>query len=353
MPVLHGTRIVARGCALVLLATGLVAAAAAADEDPTGAGHTFGTYEEMRGAVGALFQQGRYAEAAAILADAVPRYPDHVMANTYNLALMQASLGDTTGAVRALEEGHRRGIFYGIWSFDGPPWTEFRDVASFQRIVAQNAALIAEAQRQASLKLEIVLPPDHDPQRPYPLFIALHGGGENLAQFKPRWTSPRLRGEFVVAYVQSSQVAAMDGYHWQDDAVTRADLAAAYREVASQVAIDSRRVVMGGFSSGGYATLVTLLAGELPLQGFVILCPEVPADPDPQAVQALIRRPVRGTVLTTGRDGRQERQRRFAELLAASGQGIRFLVDPDAGHWYPDDLEQRIDDALAHIESRP
>ena len=86
----------------------------------------FGTYEEMRGVVVDLFGQQRYAEAAAILAGAVPRYPDHVLANTFNLALMYTSMGDMEEAVRALEDGHRRGIFYGKWTFDGAPWDTLR-----------------------------------------------------------------------------------------------------------------------------------------------------------------------------------------------------------------------------------
>ncbi len=62
--------------------------------------------------------------------------------------------------------------------------------------------------------------------------MALHGGGENVAMLKPNWVSPRLQAEFIVAYVQSSQVASMDGFHWQDEDRTRRDLQAAYGEVS-------------------------------------------------------------------------------------------------------------------------
>ncbi len=106
----------------------------------------FGTYEEMRGVVVDLFGQQRYAEAAAILAGAVPRYPDHVLANTFNLALMYTSSGNLEEAVRALEEGHQR--CPGKWTFDGAPWDTLRGSDGFQNVIARNEELIAEAQKE-------------------------------------------------------------------------------------------------------------------------------------------------------------------------------------------------------------
>ncbi len=313
----------------------------------------FGTYEEMRGVVVDLFGQQRYAEAAAILAGAVPRYPDHVLANTFNLALMYASLGSLGEAVLALEDGHRRGIFYGKWTFDGAPWDTLRGFDGFQGVIARNEELIAEAQKTSVMKVEVATPDGYRPGRQYPLFIALHGGSENLTQFRPRWTSSRLRDEFIVAYVQSSQVAGMNGYHWQDDALTRRDLGTAYREVAAKYSVDPGRVFIGGFSSGGYGTLVTLFDGAIPATGFVILCPEVPADPSTIAIAEARHRGVRGTLLTTELDGRLQRQKEYVATLAAQGLDVRLVVTPKAGHWYPDNLEQLIDEALARIAPKP
>ena len=102
----------------------------------------------------------------------------------------------------------------------------------------------------------------------------------------------------------------MDGYHWQDEAVTRRDLGEAYREIVAKYSVDPRRVLIGGFSSGGYGTLVTLFEGTLPATGFVILCPEVPDEPSQAALADATRRGVRGTLLTTEQDGRLARQQR-------------------------------------------
>jgi predicted esterase len=101
----------------------------------------------------------------------------------------------------------------------------------FEAFRKQNSARIEEVQKKTSMKFEVVTPQHYDPAGKYPLFIALHGGGESMADFKPNWTSPRLRGEFITAYVQSSQVAGMRGFHWQDASLTGRDLEAAYERI--------------------------------------------------------------------------------------------------------------------------
>ncbi len=309
----------------------------------------FGTYVEMRGVVVDLHGQGRFAEAAAILAGAVPRYPDHVMANTFNLALMYARLGNREESVRAFEDGHRRGVFYNRWSFEDAAWDTLRGDSGFEAVLARNDALIAEAQKGSVMKLEVVPPEGYRVDRKYPLFIALHGGGENLEQFRPRWTSPALRRDFIVAYVQSSQVISMSGYHWQDEAITRREIAAAYREVLSRYAVDTSRVVIGGFSSGGFGSLVTFFAETVPASGFVVLCPEIPADASAEALVAAARSGARGTLLTTEQDGRLERQKEYVAHLIERGLDVRLVVTPNIGHWYPDNLEQLLDEALEHV----
>ncbi|NTV03302.1 nuclear transport factor 2 family protein [bacterium] len=313
----------------------------------------FGSYPEMRGVVVDLHGQGRFAEAAAILAGAVPRYPDHVMANTFNLALMYAKLGDRQEAVRAFEDGHRRGVFYNTWSFEDAVWDTLRGEPGFAAVLARNDALIAEAQKGSVMKLEVVTPEGYRADRKYPLFIALHGGGENLEQFRPHWTSPGLRRNFIVAYVQSSQVISMNGYHWQDEAVTCREIAAAYREVLAGHAVDTSRVVIGGFSSGGFGSLVAFFAETVPASGFVVLCPEIPADATADALDAAVRRGARGTLLTTELDGRLERQKEYVARLNERGLDVRLVVTPDIGHWYPDNLEQLLDEALERVGAAP
>ena len=48
----------------------------------------FAGYPEMRKEFGRLYQAQKYKEAAELLEWALPRFPDNVMANGFNLALV-------------------------------------------------------------------------------------------------------------------------------------------------------------------------------------------------------------------------------------------------------------------------
>lgn len=317
----------------------------AAGQDP----REQGSYAEMRELLGELYQQQKYAEGAALLERVLDRFPDHLLANTYNLAILRSLAGDPNAGVAALEEGLQRGVFYGIWDFDGEILAPLKAAPPFAAFWERNQARIAETQRLATMKMEIVLPEDFDAARRYPLFIALHGGGEDLAAFKPNWTSPRLRREFITLYVQSTQVATMRGFHWQDEALTRRDLAAAYAEVLAAQPIDSSCVLVGGFSSGGYASLLVSLHALLPVRGFVALCPPVPDAITDAEIEAAVARGLRGSLLTTERDGRLDAQRALAEHFVAQGLPVEFAVAPDTGHWYPEDFAAQLDAAIGRI----
>jgi predicted esterase len=309
----------------------------------------FADYKEMRAYLGELFQQKKYAEAAALLESVLDRFPHNVMANTYNLATARAYLGDMEKAVLALEEGHRRGVFYGLWDFGAAFWDPIRDTPRFQAFLKANQALVEEAQSKAVMLTDVVTPEGYDPTRKYPLFIALHGGGETAADFRPNWTSTRLRSEFITVYVQSSQVASMRGFHWQDVALTRRDLEAAYKRVLGQYPVDAGRVVIGGFSSGGYGSMVAAFGNLFPVRGFVALCPVVPDAVSDEDIQAAKLRGLRGTLLTTEQDNRVEAQRAFIERLEKGGLKVEFHLTPNIGHWFPNEFGALLDKAIGLI----
>ncbi len=328
---------------LLLVVVSLLAGGAGQDKREQG------TYQDMRAYVGELYQQKKYAEAAAVLERAIDRFPDHVRANTYNLALMRVLTGEHDKALQALEEGLRRGVFYGLWDFDRAIMVPLKARPGFNGFWKQNLARLEEAQSKAAMKVEVLTPAGYDPSRKYPLFLALHGGGENLAEFQPNWVSPRLRREFITAYVQSSQVADMTGFHWQDEARTRRDLEAAYKDVVAKYAVDRNRVLVGGFSSGGFAALVTAFHQFLPVRGFVALCPEVPTTIGDMEVTVAITRGLRGSLLTTEQDARVQLQRALADRWRAMGLDAEIIVTPDIGHWYPNDFGQQLDRAIDRI----
>lgn len=322
----------------------LAGPAVAAQEKPA-----FSNYKDMRAHLGQLFEQKKYAEAASLLESVLDLFPENVLANTFNLAVARAYLGEADKAVAALEEGHRRGVFYGIWDFGAELWATVKASPRFDAFWKENQSRIAEAQSRAVLLTDVLTPEGYDPARTYPLFIALHGGGETVAELKPLWTSPRLRSDFITVYVQSTQVASMKGFHWQDVDLTRRDVEAAYKKVLAQYPVDAGRVVIGGFSSGGYGAMVAAFADLFPVRGFVALCPPVPEALRDEDLLGAKARGLRGTILTTELDQRADAQRAFAERLKGLGLPVEFQMTPNIGHWFPEDFGAQLDRAIGLI----
>ena len=312
----------------------------------------FSSYQELRQYLGELYQQKRYQEAVDLIEQVLDKFPDHVRANTYNLAIFYIQLENYEKAVWALQEGHRRGAFFGKWDFIAALWDPLRNLEGFQDVLEKNEALIAEAQSRAAMTLEVVTPEDYDPSQKYPLFIALHGGGGNIPEFKPNWISRRLSQEFIVAFVQSSQVATMEGFHWQDPSTTKKDLSEAYRQIIEQYPIDTDRVIVGGLSSGGYASLIVALQNTIPACGFVVLRPAFPEEVTEADIIEARDRGVRGTLITTENDQRIEQQKQLALLFKKHGLQYQFLVTPTTGLWFPENLPDLIDQAIAHTFNR-
>ena len=166
----------------------------------------------------------------------------------------------------------------------------------------------------------------------------------------PNWVSPVLAREFIVAFPQSTQLVAMDGYNWTEDIhLSLIEIREAYEQVLSEYPVDQDHIFVGGFSSGGVAALDVVLNATLPVRGFVVLCPAMPVDFSQELVREALARGVRGTLLTTEMDGRVDQKRQMADIMKEVGLPLEFHITPDIGHWYPEDLAARIDGAIAHI----
>ncbi len=310
----------------------------------------FSSYEGMRARLEELYQQQKYAEAAELLDKALLRFPGHIKANTYNLALMCAHLNQLDRGVSALLYGLEHGVWYGKFDFFNALWDPYKKHSGFQTFLDKNHKYLERAQKTAKSQLMIKTPADYSPNKEYPLFVALHGGGENMADFSQRWRSEKLENQFIVAFIQSSQVISMDGYNWTEDMeISRKEIQEAYHKILQEYPVNTELVLIGGFSSGGVASLELALDGTLPVQGFVVLCPAKPEGFTSARVQAAAQRGLRGTILTTEMDGRLEDQKAMARIFDLENLPCEFIITPDIGHWYPEDLDVQIDRALARI----
>jgi predicted esterase len=305
----------------------------------------------MRKHVGDLYSQKKYDEAADVLRKALAQFPDHLHANAYNLALMYGHLEEYDKGVEVLLYALEHGIWFGKYDFFNEKfWGPYKKLESFQNFLDQNSVFWDEAKKKAKGDLLVVTPAGYESGKEYPLFIALHGGNSNIANFKKNWFSEKMGREFIVAYVQSSQIVAMDGYNWTEDIdLAKKEIADAYQKVVKKYPVNRDRVIVGGFSSGGVAALEVALHNTIPASGFVSLCPAKPESFSAELVREAKKRGIIGTILTTEMDPRLPDQKLMSEILKKEKFPCEFIITPDIGHWFPEDLDVKIDNAIRFI----
>ncbi len=312
---------------------------------------SFKNYQDMRKYVGELYSQKKYSEAVDVLRNALARFPDHLHANAYNLALMYGHLGEHEKGIKVMQYALEHGIWFGKYDFYNEEiWGPYKKLESFQTFLDQNEVFWKEAQNKAKPELVIFAPEGYDDQKKYPLFIALHGGNSNIENFRKSWISERLQREFILAYVQSSQAVSMDGYNWTEDIeLSKKEIADAYKKTIKKYMILKDKVIIGGFSSGGVAALEVALNNTIPVAGFIALCPAKPESFTAKKVIEMKGRGMRGTILTTEMDPRLPDQKKMNEILEGEGFPCEFFITPDIGHWFPEDLDKKLDSAIDFI----
>ena len=232
-------------------------------------------------------------------------------------------------------------------------WEPLRAEREFQRVLAQDILLRLQADRTSSMRYEVVTPVGYSPKESYPLFIVLHAGGDDMRNARRYWWSDEL-GNFVTVYVQSFRHLTSSTFTWmQGDPQSRAALRRIYRKVVGHYSVDPRRVLIGGMSAGGMMSLDVVLRDVLPVTGFVVNCPVVPNDLDPEMAADMRRRGIRGVILTGERDFSLQDQKALVEALTRARVPVRLTIIPGQGHAIPADFPTRLDAALVSLTEPP
>ncbi|UCG30042.1 MAG: hypothetical protein JSV53_11180 [candidate division WOR-3 bacterium] len=330
----------------LLLIAGFLAFAFCAQEIAA----TFKTYQEMRERLGELYLQQKYSEAAELLLWAREEFPDYLFNNTYNLVLMYARMDRYDKAIEALQYALDRGLWFAPYFYENEVWKPLKKQTGFNRIQEQSEMLKLKAQKTAKQELLVLTPDKFDPDKTYPLFIALHGGSENIEIFKDRWKSQKMSKEFITAYVQSSQVISWNGYWWHGDVeLTKREIADAYKKIGDEYPVNKDSVIIGGFSSGGLAALEVVLSNTVPVAGFIVLCPDRPASFNAENVREAKERGTRGVLITGEQDERHPMHDEMVKIFEKEGLPHQYIVIPDIPHTYPEGLDEKIDAAIDHV----
>lgn len=303
------------------------------------------SYEVVSQEVNDLYAKGEFSQAIELINASMEEYPEHYNDMNLDLAVLNLSLGSVEKTLSILNAQLDRGVWYPYVYFE-----EYWNKDEFKAFVSRWQKAWEQAQGEAKKKLLVFTPQGYVEGNKYPLFIALHGWGEDVEMFKAFWDSKKLDSEYIVVLLQSSQMVGSSNYCWNDVELGHKEIEDTYKEMISKFNIDKENIMIGGFSQGATMALdAALNKNYMPSKGFISLNPDKPEEFDKLTIMEANKRGLKGVILTGDQDGSYKAQLEMINTFKEVGFKCNLVVKENFGHWFPEDLGERIDSALDFI----
>ncbi len=284
------------------------------------------------------------------LTAALPEDP----AVAYNLACVYALGGESKLAVKWLSRSVELGFENGEQLRTDPDLASVRSMEAYGDVLrdfeSRSGRVDSEFEKLLAGSEPLILtPPDHDPTVPATVIVALHGYGVDANDIGPTWQGPAAHiGAVVVAPRTVRRAVGTDGFTWgtvqEAERIVLHSLEIARRKLA----VDPERLVLTGFSQGGYMSLnlsarhPELFRGVIPVAAFYR-----PAEaPFREAGEG---RAPRYYMMIGDRDSSLENNREAVGVLKAKGYPAELVVFEGLGHSFPPEPEAAMHTALHFV----
>lgn len=267
----------------------------------------------------------------------------------YNLACVYALDGQSEKADEALTKAISLGFSNRGHLERDPDLKSIRKGAAFRKAMAdlkvKEQSLIEKAKATDPL---IVLPPEHKAGKYSPVILALHGFSQTPEKIVEIWKEAA--GEAGAILVAPRGVAATPrgGFEWRSvdaaDAVVRHVL----EFVGKKHLIDEKKVVLTGFSQGGY------MAFNLGIRRGKTFCGVIPVAgsflPDVAGEPVMFPPKLGKFYLITGENDDAKPSNELAKsTLVSFGAAVQLKVYPGLGHAFPENRAVELGKALRFV----
>ncbi|MCB9857426.1 MAG: dienelactone hydrolase family protein [Phycisphaerales bacterium] len=223
------------------------------------------------------------------------------------------------------------------------------------RVVNRNQRRVETAPEPKEKTVEpqwkITLPKNYDASKATPLVVALHHFNGNMNRTTDRW---RKAADDVGAILLTPQgtVETGDGmYHWGHDIDTiERNVMKAIDKVMDEHKVDQKKIVLVGFSQGGWATWAIAARNPDTFRGIIPVCGAVKPDIEKNLEDADIAN-LRVWIML-GEDENSavvEGNEHAAKLLKKAGAKVKLETYEGVGHGYPEDSDKELTKALHFI----
>jgi hypothetical protein len=318
---------------------------------------------DYRNRVFRFYNESRYSEALEVARDAAKNFPDYDAKTSFWIACLQSRLGHYAEAILTLQDAVKRKVWWPAEVLRDTDLDPIRGRAEFKTLEAECNSLKREQMNQkTSPDLMVHLPPGYSEGKDWPALMVFHQRyGERPELSAAPWL-PVLSIGMILAVPWSSQVYAHDGRSWDSLKVSEKDVQWAFSKLKDYW-LDSKNLVVGGFSQGGALSIYTALKRTVPVRGFVAVAPsdwiipeekpaterQLPSEAFLSTVEASDCRGLRGSIIIGDKDPFFPKIKQLYELMVEKGLEGRMHVETGLGHEYPENFGDKLRTALDFV----
>lgn len=217
-------------------------------------------------------------------------------------------------------------------------------------LVKKQAAgsLDAFKKKAAGSKPLVIVPAALDTSKPAPLLVVLNGFGGTAEGIAKTWKRAAAEAGAILVAPRAVHAVAGRGFQWgtpdeADYLVTRA-----IEQVKGKHKIDAKRIVLTGFSQGGFMAYVIGMRHALDFRGVIPVAGQYNASQAGPPTLTVIDLP-RFFIMVGERDNTLQSNRQAAKDYESVGMKVKLNVYPGVGHSFPNDREAELRKALEYV----
>lgn len=241
-----------------------------------------------------------------------------------------------------------------------------RECNGYKNLKEKNDLLLNKLQNESKFEYVVHVPKFYSKDKKYLLFLNLHGDGDNIDYHKKYWNEEFLLSKgFIVVYLQSSQISHHHRYMWikrdlwyespetMDNPVlynsVYEDMKDIYDLISREYSIDHENIVIGGFSGGAIASIDIAIASIIPVKGILALCSGKPKIFTEENLAAVAKKGIKFIFMEGEKDVPVKDVEKMMEMCKKNGIPYEYYINEGIGHWYPEDLDDKLNKALEFI----
>jgi predicted esterase len=269
----------------------------------------------------------------------------------YNLACAYALHGDKPKAFEWLNKSVDRGWDDASHMRVDTDLDSLRDLPEFAAIIERVMELRKPKLDKARTSEPIViLPPNHDKTKAATVIVALHGYGSNADSFSSTWKETAAEMNAILVVPRAITSVSENGYSWDAIDVADAIVSSALEQVKKSHKVAEGRVVLTGFSQGGYMAFnlgrlhPDRFAGVIPVAGMF-----VPASASPSGSSTKNWPKYFIMIGDADRERTVESNRQATDVLRSAGVSVKLKTYPGLGHQFPPDHTKELVKAVRFV----